>query len=76
MISSAGTHFYGIGLSNFGSGSQMRDRFHNPIFVALISTMLFIPVVSNLFQTFFSRGPVCGPSNEKKSPLEAHFHRN
>jgi hypothetical protein len=63
VISSAGTHFYGIGLSHFGSGSQIRDRFHNPIFVALINTMLLIAVVFKLFSLEAQYVVLSGPTS-------------
>ena len=37
LITSAGSHLYRIGLSHFRNGSQIRNKIHNPLLIAIIN---------------------------------------
>src|SRR5215470_5267368 len=45
-IKSAENHLYSIGLSLFSSGSQMRNKFHNPFFISLIISVQILKSIT------------------------------
>jgi len=50
IIKSAGTHFYRIGLTYYKNGSILRDRFHDPVFILIINSILLLRfIISMLF---------------------------